>query len=105
MLFRSPPSGPQAKPQAQQYGSADCNKHPDGSTGSPNLSDDKACASLSPAPEKAGECKCTAPGKPQVPGMNVCTDNTAHYYVRVFRKPGVAPSCQAYTIQIDNSPP
>jgi hypothetical protein len=103
-FYGQPPSGPQAKPQPQQYGSKDCNKHPDGSTGSPKPADPKACAYLSPAPEKAGECKCTAPGKPQMPGMNVCSDNTAHYYVRVFRKPGVPASCQAYTIQIDNSP-
>ncbi|MSP93134.1 MAG: hypothetical protein EXR79_15260 [Myxococcales bacterium] len=54
----------------------------------------------SPQPEAAGECKCaTGTG---LPGMNVCTDNSADFFVRVYRASGTAASCQAYTVQVSN---
>jgi len=66
----------------------------------------------SPVPEKAGECKCLAP-KPNftgaAPGINLCSDNSAHYFVRVYRDPNAKPSpvCveNAYIIAVNNSPP
>lgn len=47
-----------------------------------------------------GECPC-------LPGVtkdfhNKCSDNTAQYYVRVFRKPDVDPSCDGYNLEITN---
>jgi hypothetical protein len=55
-----------------------------------------------PANQSGGECKCT--GAPGLPGMNICTDNSAVFYVRVYRKPGLPATCDLYTIAIDNSP-
>lgn len=75
------PAGPQNKATAQIYGDT----------------------VKSPVPEAGGECKCAvAPG---LPGMNICTDNSAMYFVRVYRKEGIAPTCDLYTIAFDNSPP
>jgi len=41
--------------------------------------------------------------------MNLCSDNSAHYYVRVYRKPGVPNSTicveNSYMLQVNNSPP
>lgn len=54
----------------------------------------------SPAPEAAGECKCT--GAPGAPGMNICSDNTADFYVRVYRQNGAPASCAYYTLQVSN---
>jgi hypothetical protein len=54
----------------------------------------------SPSPEKAGECKCTA--SPGLPGMNVCADNTADFFVRVYRAASAGASCAAYTLQVSN---
>ncbi|MBM4345840.1 MAG: hypothetical protein FJ100_20910 [Deltaproteobacteria bacterium] len=54
----------------------------------------------SPSPEKAGECKCSA--APGMPGMNVCADNSADFFVRVYRAAGAAKSCAAYTLQVSN---
>lgn len=66
----------------------------------------------SPVPEKAGECKCMAPNAKQsgaAPGMNLCSDNSAHYFVRVYRKAGTKPGAvcleNSYAIQLNNSPP
>ncbi|MSQ81337.1 MAG: hypothetical protein EXR77_00210 [Myxococcales bacterium] len=56
----------------------------------------------SPAPEKGGECKCTT--TPGTPGMNVCKDNTAQFFVRVYRAPGAAASCANYKILFANGP-
>lgn len=54
----------------------------------------------SPQPEKAGEGKCTS--APGVPGMNICANQTAQYYVRVYRQPGAPNSCAFYTVQMTN---
>jgi hypothetical protein len=54
----------------------------------------------SPDPLPAGECKCA--GGEGLPGMNTCSDNSAWYFVRVFRAPGVAPTCDFYQIEISN---
>jgi hypothetical protein len=89
-FYGQPPSGSDAKPQQSTFG-------------------DHA---KSPVPEKAGECKCLVP-KPNfqgaAPGMNLCSDNSAHYFVRVYRKPGTKPSLvcieNSYAIQLNNSPP
>ncbi|MSP90201.1 MAG: hypothetical protein EXR79_00110 [Myxococcales bacterium] len=57
----------------------------------------------SPNPEVGGECKCTkAPG---LPGMNICVDNSAKFFVFVFRKPGFKPTCESYTLSFINAPP
>ncbi len=54
----------------------------------------------SPKPLPAGECKCTAsPGKP---GMDICADNSAWFWVRVHRKAGAVDSCAAYTLEVSN---
>ncbi len=89
-FYGDPPSGSDAKPQPGVFGDKE----------------------KSPVPEKAGECKCLAPKAGVVgasPGMNVCSDNSAHYYVRVVRKKGVQPlpMCieNAYILQLNNSPP
>lgn len=47
-----------------------------------------------------GECPCAPP--PASPGVNFCNDNTAEFFVRVFRKPGTAVSCDPYTLEITN---
>ena len=47
-----------------------------------------------------GECPCAvAPG---APGRNICSNNTATYYVRVFRRPGAPLTCAPYTLQLSN---
>ncbi|MFT5352879.1 MAG: hypothetical protein ACI9KE_000076 [Polyangiales bacterium] len=47
-----------------------------------------------------GECPCAvAPGQP---GRNICSNNTATYYVRVFRRPGAPVTCAPYTLQLSN---
>jgi hypothetical protein len=59
----------------------------------------------SPNPLPAGECKCsfkTGEQGPGVPGMNQCKDNGAKFYVRVYRKPGLAASCNIYQLEITN---
>ena len=57
----------------------------------------------SPVPEVGGECPCTvAPG---LPGMNLCTDNSAQYYVRVYRVTGIAPTCEDYGLFVSNGVP
>lgn len=62
----------------------------------------------SPVPEKFGECKCvtaeSAGNLLSSPGVNICSDNSAHYFVRVFRKPGIAATCDNYSLRVDNSP-
>ncbi len=83
----------------------------------------------SPFPEKGGECNCvpastafkpcipTIPpfanpkddpalvgcGPGGLPGMNICTDNSSMYFVRVYTKPGAALTCDQYIIQFNNS--
>lgn len=47
-----------------------------------------------------GECPCApAPG---LTGRNVCSNNTATYYIRVFRRPGAPVTCAPYTLQLSN---
>ena len=59
----------------------------------------------SPKPLPGGECKCstkkgaTGPGQP---GMNVCLDNSATFFVRVSLKPGAKPSCDYYKLELSN---
>jgi len=54
----------------------------------------------SPNPEKAGECKCA--GGSGLPGMNVCSDNSAHFFVRVYRVANAPGTCSYYTLQMSN---
>jgi hypothetical protein len=54
-----------------------------------------------PTPTPAGECKCTGtPGG--LPGMNVCTDNSASFYIGVSLKPGAHPVCLPYKLIVQN---
>lgn len=47
-----------------------------------------------------GECPCSvAPG---APGRNICSNNTATYYIRVFRRDGAPVTCAPYTLQLSN---
>ncbi len=83
----------------------------------------------SPYPEAAGECNCVpanavfkpcAPvippygnpaddpgligcGPKGLPGMNICSDNSSTYFVKVYTKPGAALTCDQYIIKFDNS--
>ena len=74
----------------------------------------------SPSPEIAGECNCvpagstypactvtnnvgTGCGPNGYPGMNICSDNSSWYFVRVYTKPGAALTCDQYIIKFDNS--
>ncbi len=90
-FYGDAPTGSDAKPQVKTYGDV----------------------AVSPVPEKAGECKCVAmkpePNFNGLPGMNLCSDNSAHYYVRVYRKAGIPSSSicveNGYIIQVNNSPP
>ncbi|MEY3014477.1 MAG: hypothetical protein RIT45_3212 [Pseudomonadota bacterium] len=62
----------------------------------------------SPEPFPAGECKCTTtnhPDGPGLPGMNLCTDNTATFYVAVRYKDNQKPVCQPYGLLITNGIP
>ena len=76
----------------------------------------------SPVPEAGGECNCVPAsavsgqkcpggwnsqsgcGPFGYPGMNFCTDNSAWYHVRVYRKPGVALNCATYSVLFSNTP-
>ena len=49
-----------------------------------------------------GECPCTTVPANTDANTEECSDNTSLYYVRVFRKPGVAPSCEGYSLEITN---
>ena len=46
-----------------------------------------------------GECPCTAA---PTDGVNVCGDQTAEYFVRVRRKPGMPVACAGYTLELTN---
>jgi len=53
--------------------------------------------------EERGECPCTnEPEGESTPGSKICTDNTAEYRVRVYRKPGFPDACASYTLRIEN---
>jgi len=51
-----------------------------------------------------GECPCAAvPNDDETsPGVQRCTDQTATYYVRVYRKPGFEVTCESYTLRASN---
>ena len=65
----------------------------------------------------AGECNCvpanavaagcingTGCGPNGFPGMNVCSDDSAKYYIRVYRKSAAPFTCASYSIQFSNTP-
>ena len=61
----------------------------------------------SPNPPRAGECKCTTSnsgGKsgPGLPGLNMCSNNSSWFYIRVHRKAGAGPSCSKYVLALKN---
>lgn len=47
-----------------------------------------------------GECPCAA--APGMPGRNICSNNTATYYIRVFRRPDAPVTCAPYTLELSN---
>ncbi len=57
---------------------------------------------------KKGECPCTPKAKDAnghsltTGSVELCADNSAVFYVRVYRKPGVAPTCDGYQLTISN---
>ena len=56
-----------------------------------------------------GECPCHPLPTPNsddivpTPAGNVCVDQTAQYYIRIYRAPGKLVSCGGYTIEISNA--
>ena len=78
-----------------------------GATG-PGALGSKALGAHIPSPSDfSGECKCTGTtsGNPvgqALPGMNLCKNNSAQYYVLVRRKPGTAPKCDEFTLKVQN---
>jgi hypothetical protein len=48
-----------------------------------------------------GECPCT--GSPGTANTNICADNSAWFYVRVFRKDGAPLTCDNYEIEVSNA--
>ncbi len=57
--------------------------------------------------EPRGECPCVNGDDDTVtaPGVQLCADQTAAYFVRVYRAPGADNSCAAYTLRISNGQP
>ena len=55
-------------------------------------------------PTVLGECPCIEGPSDDVtsPGVQRCSDQTATYFVRVYRKPGFETTCEAYTLRISN---
>jgi hypothetical protein len=51
--------------------------------------------------ENKGECPCVPPNL-SLPGANVCSNETANYFIRVRRIPGVAATCDAFTLRMMN---
>ena len=51
-----------------------------------------------------GQCPCTAQGAPRVVNISVCENDTAEYFVRVFRVPELdeAPTCEPYVLELSN---
>ncbi|GMV43579.1 MAG: hypothetical protein AMXMBFR64_52950 [Myxococcales bacterium] len=47
-----------------------------------------------------GECPCVP--SPGVTGKNICSDNTAVFYVRVYRGTGKPVTCDNYTLELTN---
>ncbi len=57
--------------------------------------------------DNRGECPCVPPGDPTAnsptsDGVQVCTDNSSSYFIRVYRAPGAAAACDGYTLEITN---
>jgi hypothetical protein len=52
----------------------------------------------------SGECPCVAgtTDYDTAPGVELCSDQSAVYYVKVYRKPDHPPSCAAYTLRVTN---
>lgn len=50
----------------------------------------------------AGQCPCTAPGAGRTADVSVCEDDSADYFVRVFRLAGKPVTCDGYTLEISN---
>ncbi len=62
-----------------------------------------------PTPDnRRGECPCTAKGpdakghSATSPGVQVCTDNSDHYWVRVYRNQDSPLTCDFYQLEISN---
>lgn len=55
----------------------------------------------SPVPEKGGEGKCG--NNPGAVGVNVCTNNSKVYIVRVYRAPGLPATCDYYSLRFSNA--
>ena len=51
--------------------------------------------------DQKGECPCTNDVDTS-DGVQRCTDQTSTYLVRVYRRPGLADSCAAYTLTVSN---
>lgn len=52
-----------------------------------------------------GECPCTTEAANSVskpPNVQLCSDNTAEYRIRVYRKPGLPDACASYTLRVEN---
>jgi len=47
-----------------------------------------------------GQCPCLPP--PGMSGLATCEDDTAVYYIRVFRRPGVDVACDSYALEVSN---
>jgi hypothetical protein len=48
-----------------------------------------------------GECPCEA-APTATPGLNLCSDNTADFYVRVRRRAGRPVGCETYLLEVSN---
>ena len=51
-----------------------------------------------------GECPCVVgeTDEATAPGVQLCSDQTTTYYVRVYRKPNLQVTCEAYTLRVRN---
>jgi hypothetical protein len=49
-----------------------------------------------------GECPCHPQLALTAPGVQQCSDNSAEYFIRVYRDPAVPPSCEGYNLEITN---
>ena len=53
------------------------------------------------AGEPIGECPCSVEDPPPE-GFQLCADQTETYWIKVYRKPGLDPTCAAYTLRVSN---
>ena len=49
-----------------------------------------------------GECPCAADPFYTSANVHECSDNSANYFIRVYRKPDVPPDCQGYALEVTN---